>query len=93
MSLASCFNDGGLLHAVSNHTLDLCAALGFYAGPVRYGQGCNTAPQGGYALIELNGWDEAGAAYKASLKLYPKNQIAKNELIYIQQETKKLKDT
>ncbi|WP_126421154.1 tetratricopeptide repeat protein [Asticcacaulis excentricus] len=45
----------------------------------------------GYALIELNRWDEAEAAYKASLKLDPKNQIAKNELIYIQQEKKKLK--
>lgn len=45
----------------------------------------------GYALIELNRWDEAEEAYKESLKLDPKNQIAKGELTFIKQQKKKLK--
>ncbi|MDC7684796.1 tetratricopeptide repeat protein [Asticcacaulis sp. BYS171W] len=45
----------------------------------------------GYALIELGRWDEAEKAYKESLKLDPKNEIAKNELIFIKEQKKKQK--
>lgn len=39
----------------------------------------------GYALIELGRLDEAQRAYEASLELQPTNELAKKELIYIQQ--------
>ncbi|ESQ77847.1 lipopolysaccharide assembly protein LapB [Asticcacaulis sp. YBE204] len=45
----------------------------------------------GYALIELARWDEAEKAYKDSLKLDPKSQIAKSELEVIKAQKKRLK--
>ncbi len=39
----------------------------------------------GYALVELQKWDEAESAYKDSLKFDGSSQLAKNEILYIQQ--------
>jgi tetratricopeptide (TPR) repeat protein len=39
----------------------------------------------GYAYSELQRWDEAAKAYQRSLKYEPDNEIARNELLYIEQ--------
>jgi len=39
----------------------------------------------GFALIELDRLDEAQLAFEASLEVEPRNELAKNELIYIEQ--------
>lgn len=39
----------------------------------------------GFALIELDRLDEAQLAFEASLEVEPSSELAKNELIYIEQ--------
>ncbi len=39
----------------------------------------------GFALIELDRLDEAQLAFEASLEMEPTSELARNELIYIQQ--------
>ncbi len=43
----------------------------------------NALRKRGYVLVELERWDEAEAAYKASLKLAPDDETAQGELEYI----------